>query len=344
MKEKINLKKKKFAVFGSGLLLCYFINLLLKNKFEKPIVFTHPYKKHIYDINLLKNKKNYKNIFNFCKKEKLQLFEFDNINSNKVIKILKKNQINYGFSYACRNIFRSNLISYFNNNLFNLHPSFLPEERGGGTFTWRILNENHTAAATIHYVNNQIDGGAIILRQKEKIKYKINQLVPEDMINSTLKISKNLLNKFIVMILKKKKIKSTKQVEKKSTYLPRLYTELNGAINWDWDINDLNKFIRAFSEPYKGAFTFIKKKRVNIKSIKIEKKYKKYHPFAYGRIINIDKKKNKVSIICNGGVISIKYLYMGNKKILATKLINKLSVFHTPIKFLSIAKTKIKKF
>ena len=87
MKEKINFKKKKFAVFGSGLLLCYFINLLLKNKFEKPIVFTHPYKKHIYDINLLKNKKNYKNIFNFCKKEKLQLFEFDNINSNKVIKI-----------------------------------------------------------------------------------------------------------------------------------------------------------------------------------------------------------------------------------------------------------------
>ena len=109
-----NLKKKKFAVFGSGLLLSYFIELILKNNFEKPIVFTHPYKKHVYDINLLKNKKYYKNIFNFCKSKKIKLFEFDNVNSKKVIQILKKNPVETGLFLLKNNYLEFH--SKFNSN------------------------------------------------------------------------------------------------------------------------------------------------------------------------------------------------------------------------------------
>ena len=43
------------------------------------------------------------------------------------------------------------------------------------------------------------------------------------------------------------------QQQEISTYFPKLSTELNGFINFSWNIQNVCKFVRAFSYPFKGA-------------------------------------------------------------------------------------------
>ena len=47
--------------------------------------------------------------------------------------------------------------------------------------------------------------------------------------------------------------------------LPRLVSKINSYINWDLDIDEIVKFINAFSNPYPGGQTFINNKKIYLK-------------------------------------------------------------------------------
>ena len=116
-----------------------------------------------------------------------------------------------------------------------------------------------------------------------------------------------LLDKFLDFIEKNMPIKLTPQIEDNSTYLPRLYTELNGAINWNWEDEEIERFIRAFGDPYPGAFTYINDEIIRILKVRLEPSNISYHPFVKGKIITILSDgsvkvllKNNVLIVVNG--------------------------------------------
>ena len=66
-------------------------------------------------------------------------------------------------------------------------------------------------------------------------------------------------NKFI-------KKKGFKQINYMSSYWPRLSSEINGWIDWNISGLDLELFIRAFDNPYKGAMTNWRGEKVYIKN------------------------------------------------------------------------------
>ena len=140
-------KNSRFALVGHGYHLNFLFEELIKNKFPKPIIITHPKKLHLRDIkNSESDSDLYRSVFELEKKT--NVFYLKDINSLKSISILKKNNIDYIFSLSSRFIFKSKIISHFKNKIFNIHPSILPEEKGGGTFTYRILNKKKFCAAT----------------------------------------------------------------------------------------------------------------------------------------------------------------------------------------------------
>ena len=333
--------KFKFALFGSGYSLVYFAKKLKEMDLADPFIFTHPEVDYKQDNKNFKGKIFFSNIFKYSKENKLSHFQFKDFNSSQVLKILKKNKINFGFSYASRTIFSERIIKYFKKNLFNLHPSFLPENRGGGTYSWTILNDYKYIGATIHLVNKRIDEGNIIFQKKTKINLHKKKVYLERLMLEFNGLSEKLIDKFLFNISINKTLKYKKQKENNSTYLPRLYTTLNGAIDWNLDIDNIEKFIRAFSNPYPGSFTFIKNKKVIIKSIKIVDRNSKFHPLCYGRVYSINNEDGSIKVICNGGIIKIKELYVSNKKYNASKIVNKLTIFHSPLDVILDAKFKI---
>ena len=82
-------------------------------------------------------------------------------------------------------ILSKNFIRSFNRQIINIHPSLLPKFKGLNTFS-RILNNNEKkTGCTVHFVNEKLDSGNIIIKKSFFI-------LPEDN-EKSLKVRTQLL-------------------------------------------------------------------------------------------------------------------------------------------------------
>ena len=290
-------KKSRFVLVGHGYHLNFLYEELIRNNFPKPIIITHPKKLHFRDIKNSENDQDlYRSVLDL--EHKTKIFFLKNINTKKVLKILERYKIDYIFSLSSRFIFKQIIINNFKNKIFNIHPSILPEEQGGGTFTYRILNNKKFCAATIHLIDESIDTGKILLSsKKEKLKY---ENLPINYLKQTNLIYKSLIKKFIKKINGNSKFILKDQNKIKSFYLPRFYTDISGAINWSWSGDKIQLFIKACSKPYSGAFCFLNHKNKNLKIILYNANFltekNNRHPWFVGKIFFEDDKFIKIYV------------------------------------------------
>ena len=286
------MKYAKTIVFlGGAELLCSLIEKIKELKKYNIIVFTS--KRHISE------KINRHGILrNFLKKTKINFYIRKKITTQE---LKKKTDIKNSLflSVGAAWIFKSDLINLLNGRFFNIHGSKLPSDRGGGGFTWQILQENAYGYSTIHKLVTGIDKGEIIYQKKIKIK---NCKSPEECYQIYVNNSKKLFVNFTKKFFENIKMRSKKQNEKKSSYWPRLNTKIHGWINWSWNGNDIQKFIKGFDNPYPGAHTFLNKKLVYLKNSKFING-NNFHPFQSGIIFK--KNKDKIFISVNKGTLII---------------------------------------
>ena len=312
--NKLRIKKdSKFALVGHGFAMYHLYKVLLKKKLSPPIIITHKKKFHIKDIKELgKNKKLYKSIYEFPKSAKI--FYVEDINNKISQKILKKNKITHIFSTSCRFIFKKNILKNFNNKIFNIHGSILPEERGSGVFTYRIMNSKYFCGATIHLINSLIDDGKILLQSKKKTISK--NALPIDFLIKTNQIYSKLINSFVYRINLNKEFKLKKQKKEISTYMPRFFTKKMGFINFFHSGKDIVKFIKSCSYPYSGAHCLINNKnnsKINIFNASFIQGTRN-HPFTVGKIIFENTKFIKIVVTDGFLKISLKDFKMKNIK------------------------------
>ena len=273
------MNKKKFIIFGGDRLnedmpVTYLLNYLKKNKI-KYLLVTDP-------IHLNKPTKSNKSFKKNIKK--FRYISFIKFEKNKILKLIDKNT--YGFSLNAIWKFPEEIIKKFNKRLYNYHAADLPGARGAGNVSWKILNDNYKKISiNIHYIDKDFDTGDII--QTKKIKLKSNYL-PKDILTSIACAEKSFLIDFINRIIKNKKMVSKKQ-KGEVFYWPRLNSKRDGQINWNWDAKSIVFFIKAFSYPFNGAFSFLNQKKIYIFNAKFIKK--KFHPFTNGLIFKENKKK-----------------------------------------------------
>ena len=69
-------------------------------------------------------------------------------------------------------IISNKIINKFEKKIINIHPSLLPKFKGLNTFERALENNEKTTGCTVHYVNNKMDDGQIILKKKFYINVK----------------------------------------------------------------------------------------------------------------------------------------------------------------------------
>ena len=156
--------KKKTCVFISGR------GTNLKNLISRSRDNSFPLKISLVISNNVKAKG-----INYAKKYKIPYVLINPKHRNyelKILKKLKKFQIEFICLAGYMKIISDNIINKFEKKIINIHPSLLPKFKGLNTFERALKNKEKKTGCTVHYVNNKLDDGHIILKKKFYISIK----------------------------------------------------------------------------------------------------------------------------------------------------------------------------
>ncbi|MCG7848055.1 MAG: methionyl-tRNA formyltransferase, partial [ANME-2 cluster archaeon] len=179
----------------------------------------------------------------------------------------------------------------------NIHPSYLPVYRGQHVVNWAIINGENETGVTIHYIDEGIDTGDIIIQKKVPISYEDTAKTLHDKIYSE---ACELVIDVIHSIASGKQIISKKQDDKKATYFhPRVPED--GRIDWNKSGLEIYNLIRGLAKPWPGAYGYIKGKKIIIWSaiFEVSVSYKN----SYGEICDISN--SSFTIITNDGKLIV---------------------------------------
>jgi len=88
---------------------------------------------------------------------------------DKILKNLKINKIQFICLAGYMKVLSKKFIKNFKGKIINIHPSLLPKYKGLNTHEKVIKNKEKYTGCTVHYVNDKLDSGKIILQKKIKI-------------------------------------------------------------------------------------------------------------------------------------------------------------------------------
>ena len=279
------MKKYNFILFGGNRLkenapMTIIIDFLTKKKIDFIVISD--------SIHLKKLISKSETFGSYLKKNKIPFLSLKKLKLKDLKKFTKFGA--YGLSTNSIWKFTDDIIKYFDGNLYNYHSADLPTERGAGCITWRILlKKEKYNNLNIHKVDNRFDQGDIVLSKKSKKIFK--NALPVDIYKYQIKLELSFLLDFLKKLLNKKyKFKIIKQNNSNSYYWPRLNSDIDGQINWNWNAEDIVSFIKGFSYPFNGAFSFIGKSKIRIFNASSHTSKIRFHPFQNGIIFRFDKK------------------------------------------------------
>lgn len=140
----------------------------------------------------------------------------------------------------------------------NVHASLLPRYRGAAPIQWSIIRGDDVTGVTTIYINEEMDGGDMLLQKETPIQENETSGDLHDRLShlgaETLK--ETLAN------LKKGDLEGVPQDESQVTFAPMLKKE-DGRVQWSRPAREVVNHIRGVS-PWPGAFTVAKEERLKI--------------------------------------------------------------------------------
>jgi|GEM_PF-1270678 len=142
----------------------------LINKFSFKFI-----KSKIIELIKIKFKKisNEKSFLDIIKSNGIEYYEVDDINSQYVESILERISPDV-IVLSGAPIVKSNILKCAKKCTINVHRSLLPKYAGLDAIFWALYHDEDKIGATVHTVNEKIDGGKIILQKEKKVLPKDN--------------------------------------------------------------------------------------------------------------------------------------------------------------------------
>ena len=175
------------------------------------------------------------------------------------------------------------------NGCINVHGSLLPKYRGAAPIQWAILNGDKTTGITTMYMDEGMDTGDMIL--KEKVEINENETTGE-LWNRLALIGGNLLVKTLELI-EENKAPRIKQGED-YTIAPMLNKEIS-KIDWEnKTANEIKNLVRGLN-PIMGAYSYLDEKKI---------KFWKIQYLDFEKFLSLfDYDKQKLLELPNGAII-----------------------------------------
>jgi methionyl-tRNA formyltransferase len=191
---------------------------------------------------------------------------------------------------------------------FNMHASLLPDYRGAAPINHAIINGETESGVTTFLLNENIDEGDILYREKIDLSLvetagSLHDKLTEMGAKLVVKTAHDLLNGTV---------KPQKQVvdsSKKLHLAPKIFKE-DCEIDWQKNAVEIERFIRGLS-PYPAAFSRISED-LSVKIFEVE--FTDFNESGKPAEISTDKKSHLYICCGDGRWLSLKSIQLSGKK------------------------------
>ena len=203
-----------------------------------------------------------------AKENDIDYLKHPNINLDEFVNDIQKYECDLFVSMSYNQIFKSRIFNLPRMRTINCHAGKLPYYRGRNVLNWVLINDEKEFGITVHYVDEGIDTGDILLQKSFPI-------MDDDDYGSLLEIAyvqcANVLYDAVKLLVEGKETPI-----KQSTIHPvGFYCGMRKAgdevLSWNQTSREIFNFVRAISKPGPIARTMLNDKEIRINKVKMIK-------------------------------------------------------------------------
>lgn len=181
----------------------------------------------------------------------------------------------------------------------NVHYSPLPHYRGRANVNWAIINDEPSAAITIHQIATGLDAGNVLFQRL--IPIRCNDTVA-DIYRQLNEIQREHLGETVIQLLNG--YEGVPQNSAEATYCCSRVPE-DSEINWSASTRSIYCLVRALVTPFPGAYTYFQGKQLMVWQAQPVHNSPCYIGRIPGRVIGISKSEGYVDVLTGDGVLRI---------------------------------------
>lgn len=205
----------------------------------------------------------------------------ENINSRQFVEKMKQYGVDLFVSMSFNQIFKTEMINLPKYKTINCHAGKLPFYRGRNILNWALINDEKEFGITVHYLDEGIDTGDIILQETYAIT---DEDTYATLLTRAYAGCADVLYRAIKMIQKDE----VKRIRQSDIDPVGMYCGIRESgdeiIDWSQTSREIFNFIRALCEPGPQATSWIKGRKISINKARMIPGAHKYKNNA-GQII-----------------------------------------------------------
>ena len=203
---------------------------------------------------------------NLALENKIDYLYGEKINSPEFMRKVSSYNCDLFVSMSFNQIFRKEIINIPPKKTINCHAGKLPFYRGRNILNWALINDEKEFGITVHYIDEGIDTGDIILQ-------KLYPITDNDDYSTLLEIAykecATVLNESIKMV-QQGYVKRIKQCEIHEVgFYCGQRKEGDEIIDWKQSSRDVFNFIRSICKPGPIATTYFEGNEIKINKVKL---------------------------------------------------------------------------
>lgn len=188
-----------------------------------------------------------------------------NINSDEFLDRVSKYEVDLFVSMSFNQIFKTRTINYPPLKTINCHAGKLPFYRGRNILNWALINDEKEFGITVHYVDEGIDTGDIILQRTYPITDEDDY---STLLNTAYTGCADVLYDAVKAIQS-----GTVQITRQDTIDPvGMYCGMRGPgdeiIDWNTGSREIFNFVRAICRPGPMAASTLNGKEIKINRVR----------------------------------------------------------------------------
>jgi methionyl-tRNA formyltransferase len=148
----------------------------------------------------------------------------------------------------------------------NVHDSLLPAYAGFSPLIWALINGEPEVGVTAHLMNEDLDAGDIVVQRSVPVGPTDTAT---DLFHKTVALIAPVVTESLSLIASGR-TSWTPQDRTKASFFHKRSIE-DSRMDWTWPAADLERLVRAQSDPYPNAFTYHNGTRIRVVSAAVSR-------------------------------------------------------------------------